>query len=367
LRLCVKFIIVDVFKALEVKMETHSLDALNKVTTSLHKELKEDLAQVKSVKDLEPLKIKYQGRKGALQNLMKELKEIPTDLRPMAGKWINDLKEEAEQLFANLEEKLISIEEQSRLENENIDITLPGRRRFLGRKHPVLQLFDDVVETSMEMGFSVQYSPDIETDYYNFESLNYPKDHPARDMQDTFYISNDLLLKTHTTSIQVRIMESQTPPIRIVCPGKCYRNEEITARSHVFFHQLDALYIDKNVTFGDLLSTMEQFFTRLLGSEAKMRFRPSYFPFVEPGMEVDIHCIICKGNGCNVCKHTGWLEVAGAGMVHPEVLRNGGIDPEIYSGFAWGMGLERLVMVKHGIRDIRLFTQNDMRFLEQFP
>jgi phenylalanyl-tRNA synthetase alpha chain len=186
-------------------------------------------------------------------------------------------------------------------------------------------------------------------------------------MQDTFYLSEDLLLKTHTTSIQVRIMETNRPPIRIICPGKCYRNEEITARSHVFFHQLDALYIDKGVTFGDLLSTMDQFFARLLGPGIKMRVRPSYFPFVEPGMEVDIHCIICKGKGCNVCKHSGWLEVAGAGMVHPDVLRNGGIDPEVYSGFAWGMGLERLVMVKHRIRDIRLFTENDMRFLAQFP
>lgn len=347
-------------------METAPLEALKKVTTSLHKELKEDLEHVQSLKNLEALKIKYLGRKGMIQNLMKELKEVPSDQRPLAGKWINDLKDEVTQVCQILEEKLISVEEQERLQNEFIDVTLPGRRRFPGRRHPVLQMLDNVIDACMELGFSVQYAPDIETDYYNFESLNYPKDHPARDMQDTFYISNDFLLKTHTTSIQVRLMEANRPPIRVVCPGKCYRNEEITARSHVFFHQIDALYVDQGVTFGDLLSTLDQFFKRLFGHDIKIRVRPSYFPFVEPGMEVDIHCIICDGHGCNVCKHTGWLEVAGAGMVHPEVLRNGGIDPEVYTGFAWGMGIERLVMVKQGVKDIRMFTQNDMRFFEQF-
>lgn len=349
------------------KMEIVPLEALKKVTTSLHKELKEDLENVQSIKSLEAIKIKYLGRKGMIQNLMKELREVPSDQRPLAGKWINDLKDEVTQICQILEEKLISVDEQERLQKEVIDVTLPGRRFFSGRRHPVLQMLDNVVDACMELGFSVQYAPDIETDYYNFESLNYPKDHPARDMQDTFYISNDFLLKTHTTSIQVRLMEANRPPIRVICPGKCYRNEEITARSHVFFHQIDALYIDEGVTFGDLLATMDQFFKRILGSDVKMRVRPSYFPFVEPGMEVDIHCIICKGQGCNVCKHTGWLEVAGAGMVHPEVLRNGGIDPEIYTGFAWGMGIERLVMIKLGVKDIRMFTQNDMRFFEQFP
>jgi phenylalanyl-tRNA synthetase alpha chain len=216
------------------------------------------------------------------------------------------------------------------------------------------------------MGFSVQYGPDIETDYYNFEALNFPHDHPARDMQDTFYIASNVLLRTHTSNIQTRIMESEKPPIRIIAPGKVYRNETITARSHVFFHQVEAVYVDKDVTFVDLLSTMDEFLAKIFGKKVETRYRPSYFPFVEPGMEVDIGCLNCKGNGCNLCKYTGWLEVAGAGMIHPEVLKNGDIDPETYSGYAWGLGVERLCMLKHGIKDIRLFTENDLRFLEQF-
>lgn len=348
-------------------MNAPSLEKVNILIAALNTELEQDLKLVHSIKELEPLRTKYLGKKGAIQGMMKDLRDISEDLRPQVGKRINDFKEIAFQAFDALESKLIAVEEEARLEKEVLDITLPGRRQFAGRKHLVLQMLDDVIEACLELGFSVQYSPDIETDFYNFESLNYPKDHPARDMQDTFYISDELLLKTHTTSVQVRIMEANRPPIRVICPGKCYRNEEISARSHVFFHQVDALYIDQNVTFGDLLSTLDHFFTRLLGSGVKTRVRPSYFPFVEPGMEVDILCIICKGKGCNICKHSGWLEVAGAGMVHPEVLRNGGIDPEVYSGFAWGMGLERLVMVKHRVKDIRLFTQNNIRFLEQFP
>jgi phenylalanyl-tRNA synthetase alpha chain len=217
------------------------------------------------------------------------------------------------------------------------------------------------------MGFSVQLGPDIDSDYYNFEGLNFPPEHPARDMQDTFYLTPQMLLRTQTTNIQLRTMESQKPPIRIIAPGKVYRNETITARSHVFFHQVDALYIDKGVTFADLLATLHEFLSRLFHQEVETRFRPSYFPFVEPGMEVDVRCLSCGGTGCMLCKYSGWLEVAGAGMVHPEVLKNGGIDPEVYSGYAWGMGVERIILLRHGVRDIRLFTENDMRFLEQFP
>lgn len=217
------------------------------------------------------------------------------------------------------------------------------------------------------MGFSVQYGPDIDTDYYNFEALNFPPDHPARDMQDTFYISKDVLLRTHTSNIQARVMEANTPPIRIIAPGKAFRNESITARSHVFFHQVEALYIDKNVTFADLLATMNEFLVKMFRHKVVTRFRPSYFPFVEPGMEVDVNCLSCQGSGCHICKHSGWLEVAGAGVVHPEVLKNGGIDPDVYSGYAWGMGVERLAMLINGVTDIRMFTENDMRFLSQFP
>lgn len=227
-------------------------------------------------------------------------------------------------------------------------------------------MLDEAIDILVGMGFSVQYGPDIETDYYNFEALNFAKDHPARDMHDTFYITSNILLRTHTSNTQVRVMETATPPIRVIAPGKCYRNEDVSARSHVLFHQIEGLYIDKEVTFADLLATLEEFFSKLLKQEVKMRYRPSFFPFVEPGMEVDVHCIVCGGSGCSVCKHTGWLEVAGAGMVHPEVLKSGGIDPEEYSGYAWGFGIERLAMLRYSIPDIRLFMENHLRFLQQF-
>ena len=217
------------------------------------------------------------------------------------------------------------------------------------------------------MGFSVQLGPDVDTDFYNFEGLNFALDHPARDMQDTFYLTTDLLLRTHTSNVQVHTMEKYEPPIRIIAPGRCFRNEDISARSHVFFHQVEGFYIDKGVTFADLFSTMDEFLEKLLGEKVETRYRPSYFPFVEPGLEVDVRCISCKGSGCRICKHTGWLEILGAGMVHPNVLKMGNIDPEKYSGYAWGMGIERLTMLLNDIRDIRLFTENDIRFLTQFP
>ncbi|MGE5196525.1 MAG: phenylalanine--tRNA ligase subunit alpha, partial [Anaerolineae bacterium] len=217
-----------------------------------------------------------------------------------------------------------------------------------------------------EMGFSVQYGPDIDSDYYNYEGLNFPKDHPARDMQDTFYIDPDTLLRSHTSNTQLRVMESHRPPIRIIAPGTVYRNEEISARSHVFFHQVEGLYIDKGVSLADLFSTMREFWTKLFKKAIETRFRPSYFPFVEPGLEVDIQCTSCQGGGCRLCKHSGWLEVAGMGMVHPEVLKNGGIDSEVYTGYAWGLGVDRLALLRYGIPDIRLLTENNIRFLSQF-
>jgi len=334
---------------------------------SIRQDFLQDLETAALSADLEALKVKYLGKKGPVQSLMQALKTVLPEQRPEFGKHINDLKEE---LTASLEEKrqaLIEHEETKQLDQEKIDVTLPGRRRHLGRKHIVTQELDKMIDILVGMGFSVQYGPDIETDYYNFEALNFPPDHPARDMQDTFYIAPNVLLRTHTSNIQARIMEQCKPPIRIIAPGKAYRNETISARSHVFFHQVETLYINQGVTFADLLSTMHEFLGALFQKDIETRFRPSYFPFVEPGMEVDIRCLNCSGQGCSLCKHSGWLEVAGAGMVHPEVLKNGGIDPEVYSGYAWGMGVERLIMLKYGIHDIRLFTENDWRFLEQFP
>lgn len=297
---------------------------------------------------------------------MQSLKEVSQEERPLLGKKINDLKEE---ITFNLEKKLKEFEGQelqSQIQSEKIDVTLPGKRRPLGRRHVVLKVLDDALDVLSSMGFTVQLGPDIESDYYNFEALNFPKDHPARDMHDTFYITHDLLLRTHTSNTEVRVMEGFKPPLRVVSPGKCFRNEDISARSHVVFHQIEVLYVDKNATFADLLATLEEFYRKLFQKEVKMRFRPSYFPFVEPGLEVDINCIGCNGKGCSICKHSGWLEVCGAGMTHPEVLKYGGIDPEEYNGFAIGMGIERMAMLAYGVPDIRLFLDDDLRFLQQF-
>ncbi len=324
------------------------------------------LSALKTRKDLELFYNEFLGRKGLIQQLMQDLKAVPDDQKPLLGKEINDLKSFAEKTFKEASDQIDVELQNKRLQAEKIDLTLPGRLPLIGGKHPVLAMLDKAVDILISMGFSVQLAPDVESDYHNFESLNYPPDHPARDMQDTFYITQDLLLRTHNTSIQMRMMEASQPPIRVICPGKCFRNEEINARSHVFFHQIDALYIDKDVSLKDLISTIEEFFKKLIGSDLSMRVRGSYFPFVEPGIEIDFSCLLCKGSGCSVCKQSGWLEVAGAGMVHPEVLKNGGLDSELYTGYAWGMGIERLAMLQYGINDIRLFTQNDLRFLRQF-
>lgn len=333
---------------------------------SIHDEFFSEIAQIVTSADIEALKVKYLGKKGPVQNLMKLLKDVPADQRPAFGKEVNDLKVQISQQINEKEQEYIEKEEEVQLAREKIDISLPGRSRPVGRKHVITQALDSIVDILIGMGFSVQYGPDIDTDYYNFEALNFSADHPARDMQDTFYITPQVLLRTHTSNVQVRVMEGHQPPIRVITPGKAYRNETITARSHVFFHQVEGLYIDQGVTFADLLATMQEFFQKLFQREIETRYRPSYFPFVEPGMEVDIRCLSCEGKGCSLCKHTGWLEVAGAGMVHPEVLKNGGIDPEVYTGYAWGMGVERMVLLKHGVKDIRMFTENDIRFLEQF-
>lgn len=338
------------------------LEGLEDIKRSFTDEVK----NTSTASEVETLKVRYLGRKGPIQDLMKGLKELPKEERPQAGMMINNLKEELQRQCDEALSSLQKNELEKQLSEEVVDVTLPGRRYRPGRKHILTQVMDEIIQILSEMGFSVQYGPDIESDYYNFEALNFPPDHPARDMQDTFYLDDKILLRTHTSSIQARVMEQTQPPIRIIAPGRAYRNEAVTARSHVFFHQIEGFYIDKGVTFANLFSTLQEFLEKLMGKETEIRYRPSFFPFVEPGMEVDIRCALCKGEGCPMCKHTGWVEVMGAGMIHPEVLKNGAIDPEIYSGFAWGFGLERLVNIKHGVNDIRLFTQNDMRFHNQF-
>lgn len=339
---------------------------MQQIIEQIRHRFQEELAQARQAADVEELQTRYLGRKGPVQDLMKELKSVPNEERPAAGKAINDLKialtEQCEQFLHRFSRDELN----HRLATETIDISLAGRRHHHGNKHIVNHTLDNIIDVLVEMGFTVQEGPEVETEYYNFEALNFPPDHPARDMQDTFYINDDVLLRTQTSNIQARVMEATKPPIRIICPGRVYRNEAVTARSHVFFHQVEGFYIDKDVTFSHLLATLEEFLTKLMGSDVKTRFRPAYFPFVEPGLEVDISCSLCNGCGCGMCKGTGWVEVLGAGMIHPEVLKNGGIDPEEYSGYAWGMGIERLVNIKYGVTDIRFFTENDMRFLQQF-
>lgn len=326
-----------------------------------------ELVSAGSSHEIEQLKIKYLGKKGLIQGLMVHLKNASQEERPLLGQEINRLKQTVTSSF---EERLALLEKQElsqRLQKESLDASLPGSTQPVGQSHPVQQVMERAVDILKSMGFSVAYGPDVETDFYNFEALNFPPDHPAREMQDTFYLSTDLLLRTHTSNVQVRLMEKSQLPIRMIAPGRCFRNETISARSHIFFHQIEGFYIDEAVSFSDLMATMELFWSRFFGQSIKTRFRPSYFPFVEPGMEIDIHCTSCKGQGCRICKHTGWLEVAGAGLIHPEVLKSGGIDPDQYSGYAWGMGIERLAMLELGVKDIRTFTENDMRFLSQFP
>ncbi len=339
------------------------------VEKTLHKiqnALDQDLKAVTSAKEVELLRVKYLGKKGSIQGLMSLLRTCTPEERPQIGKLINELKVKTTTLLDEKEQKLGALELNEQLKGEVEDVTLPGRRRNQGRRHISLETLDEALDILMGMGFSVQYGPDIESDYYNFEALNFAKDHPARDMQDTFYISGDTLLRTHTSNIQVRVMEGTKPPIRIVGPGNCYRNEDITPRSHVQFLQIEVLYVDKNVTFADLMATLKEFYTKFFSKEMKLRYRPSYFPFVEPGMEVDINCISCGGEGCILCKNSGWLEVCGAGMVHPEVLKSGGVDPEEYTGYAFGMGPDRLTLLRHGIPDIRLVLEDNLRFLQQF-
>ncbi|MCH9616871.1 MAG: Phenylalanine--tRNA ligase alpha subunit [Chlamydiia bacterium] len=327
----------------------------------------EEVKGTNTVRDIDEMKVKYLGKKGPVQDLMQSLKDCSKEQRPLFGKLINDLKgafsEKIENRFSFLKDQ----ELKQKLAREKVDISLPGKKEFKGSIHPISQMMDKVVDVLKGMGFSVFLTPEVESDYYNYGGLNYPEDHPARDMQDTYYLDKSTLLRSHTTSFQQHVFEMYDPPVRMVCPGKCFRNETISSRSHVIFHQCDVMYVDKDVTFADLISTQKEFYRLLFGREVEIRMRPSYFPFVEPGMEVDLRCLLCDGAGCKLCKHSGWLEVCGAGMIHPEIIKGGGLDPEVYSGFAWGGGIERLYLLMHQIDDIRLFMENDTRFLQQFP
>jgi phenylalanyl-tRNA synthetase alpha chain len=330
---------------------------------SLVDEFDQQSLRVQSLRDVEELRVQFLGRKGPVQDLMVTLKTVPADERREAGQAINGLKQKFEKRLTRLQEEWETRELDQQLAQEWIDITLPGAKKLVGGFHPLTQALRQIVSVFEEMGFTPQLGPEIDTDFYNFGALNIPEGHPARDMQDTFYLEPGFVLRTHTSNTQVRVMQTATPPIRVCCPGMVFRNEDVTARSHVQFHQIEGLYVAEGVSFSDLLSTLEQFLVKLFRREVPVRFRPSYFPFVEPGVECDVGCLLCQGAGCRVCKFSGWLEVLGAGLVHPKVLQAGGIDPERYTGYAWGMGLERLVMLLRGVEDIRRFTENQLSFL----
>jgi phenylalanyl-tRNA synthetase alpha chain len=331
----------------------------------LKNQAQSELGQVTDEVSLQNLKAKFVGRKGVITEIVKSMKDVLPQDRPKMGVLINEVKTFVETLF---DEKLNQIKEDKRkraIAEEKIDVTLPGRGVFVGAKHPVSQVMEEIVTIFERMGFEVAEGPEVETDYYNFEALNIPKNHPARDMQDTFYFSDDVVLRTHTSPVQIRIMEKQEPPIKIIAPGRVYRCDSDVTHTPMF-HQIEGLLVDKNVTFGDLKGVLTEFLRLVFGEGLGVRFRPSFFPFTEPSAEVDIECVICTGQGCRVCKDSGWLEILGCGMVDPEVFKSVNYDPEVYSGFAFGMGIERITMLKFGINDIRLFFENDVRFLRQF-
>jgi len=315
--------------------------------------------------ELENYRIRFMGTKGFVKQLSAEMKNVPAELRKEAGQLLNSFKQKAEEKYAAIKEKL---EEADAGKGPEIDITLPGTPLPIGTRHPLRIVENEIVSIFERIGFSIATGPEIEDDWHNFTSLNMPEHHPARDMQDTFYVSQnpDWVLRTHTSSVQARILETHPLPVRVICPGRVYRNETISARAHCFFHQCEGLYVDKDVSFADLKQTLYYFVTEMFGEGTKLRFRPSYFPFTEPSAEMDISCTVCGGKGCNLCKHTGWVEILGCGMVHPNMLRNFGIDPEVYTGFAFGMGVERITQIKFQVNDLRLYSQNDVRFLRQF-
>lgn len=314
---------------------------------------------------LEEFRIRFLGKKGVLADLFANMKNIPAEERKSYGLRVNELKNIAEEKLKFFNEKF---EDQDTTVSAGIDLSLPGEPHAQGSRHPVSIVRNQILDIFNRIGFVVADGPEIEDDWHNFTALNFPPEHPARDMQDTFFMDDQegMALRTHTSSIQVRVMESQKPPIRITAPGRVYRNEAISARAHCLFHQVEGLYIDENVSFADLRQTLLHFAREMFGEKSKIRLRPSYFPFTEPSAEMDVSCNICEGKGCNVCKYTGWLEIMGCGMVDPNVLENCGIDSKKYSGFAFGMGVERIAMLKYTIRDLRLYFENDIRFLEQF-
>ena len=332
----------------------------------LRRQTAEALEALSDKKALEELRVRVMGKKGSLTELLRGMGALPAEERPKVGQLVNRLRQELQENFDAREAALESAAKARRLEAERLDVTMPGKRRPAGGLHPLNQVLEELIDIFQSMGFDVVDGPEVETEHYCFEALNVPKDHPARDMQDTFYLGENLLLRTQTSAAQIRVMEGRTPPIRIICPGRVYRADEVDATHSPVFHQVEGLVVDKGVTMCDLKGVLEQFAREIYGPETRVRFRPSFFPFTEPSVEVDVSCSECGGKGCRICKGVGWIEILGAGMVHPNVLSVCGIDPEVYSGFAFGIGLDRLTTTRHRISDIRLLFENDRRFLSQF-
>ncbi|NMB45005.1 MAG: phenylalanine--tRNA ligase subunit alpha [Firmicutes bacterium] len=333
------------------------------------RELKDEawryIAEADDTGELDKIRVRYLGKKGELTGLLRNMGSLPPAERPEIGKMVNELRGQMEGFLQERFGKLEARELERRLQRETIDIPLPGRKPAIGHKHPLNQVLDEIKTLFIGMGFDVVEGPEVELDYYNFEALNLPPDHPTRDMQDTFFITDDILLRSQTSPVQVRVMEKQNPPVRIIAPGKVYR-VDFDATHSPMFHQVEGLLVDDHTTFGDLKGILGAFIEGIFGKGRGIRFRPSFFPFTEPSAEIDVECIMCNGQGCRVCSHSGWLEILGAGMVDPRVLQKVGYDIERYQGFAFGMGVERIAMLKYGIDDIRLLFENDMRFLEQF-
>lgn len=330
-------------------------------------EIAEEIKQssASSADELEQYRLRFIGRKNVIGDLFAQMKDVPNDQKKAFGQSVNELKNLAQEKFQSLIDGLSSGSEES---EDHPDLTLPSVESEFGSIHPLTATRQRFIQIFERIGFNVSSGPEIEDDWHNFTALNFPENHPAREMQDTFFIEKnpDIALRTHTSSVQIRVMENEKPPIRTLSPGRVFRNEAISARAHCVFHQMEGLYIDKNVSFADLKQTLYHFVKEMFTKDTQIRFRPSYFPFTEPSAEIDISCQICHGDGCNICKYTGWVEIGGSGMVDPNVLENCGIDPNEYSGFAFGMGIERITMLRYGIKDLRLFTENDVRFLKQF-
>lgn len=325
-----------------------------------------ELESVKSTAELDSFKVKFLGKKGELTAILKQMGKLSAEERPKMGQIANEVRSFLEERVEEQSRKIKELETALRLKSEAIDITVPGKARPLGHKHPLSIVLDEVKEIFMGMGFDIATGPEVEWDYYNFEALNIPEEHPARDTQDTFYITEKMLLRTQTSPVQIRVMEKQKPPIRILAPGRVYRSDAVDATHSPLFHQIEGLVVDKGVNMADLKGSLEQFAKRLYGEDTKIRLRPHHFPFTEPSCEMDVSCFRCGGKGCAFCKGEGWVEILGGGMVHPKVLKTGGIDPDEYSGYAFGVGLERLVLFRFNIDDMRLLYDNDMRFLSQF-